>query len=398
LPFSPRSEDKIILAYFGGSDWCEWTKKLDREVMQSPMFVEWAKEHTVPLMVDFPSPDKRQQRSVAKQNELLAATYNIGKVPTILFLDTDGEVIDRVGYDGACLRPDEKRGAPIQAIARFNSILATRPTGQQVKEFAFLEAAEITGKNGQPILVLITKPDSKLGTEVRSRLLKSGKFAKFVNTNSAFVNLTWPEESDQSAQAKWFRTFVEAHKLGPAPIQMVMLTAGARKMQHRVLTISEIDPLINNLAQQLPKFDYTGNWITDYRRAQSIAAQSGRDILLSFTSLDSSEWCQKLDAEIYQQEAFKEYARKNLVLVQVDFPATKELPAELKAQNQGLAESFNIRGYPTIIFINAKGQKFGTAKYMPGGPDAFIKELEDLRRRDFERRTLMSDQVEVKKK
>jgi thioredoxin-related protein len=191
---------------------------------------------------------------------------------------------------------------------------------------------------------------------------------------------------------------VEAHKLGPAPIQMVMLTAGARKMQHRVLTISEIDPLINNLAQQLPKFDYTGNWITDYRRAQSIAAQSGRDILLSFTSLDSSEWCQKLDAEIYQQEAFKEYARKNLVLVQVDFPATKELPAELKAQNQGLAESFNIRGYPTIIFINAKGQKFGTAKYMPGGPDAFIKELEDLRRRDFERRTLMSDQVEVKKK
>src|SRR5687768_792813 len=35
-----RSEDKIILAYFGGSDWCEWTKKLDREVMQSPMFVE----------------------------------------------------------------------------------------------------------------------------------------------------------------------------------------------------------------------------------------------------------------------------------------------------------------------------------------------------------------------
>ena len=393
-----RSEDKIILAYFGGSDWCEWTKKLDREVMQSPVFVEWAKENVVPLMVDFPSPDKRQQRSVAKQNELLAATYNIGKVPTLLFLDNDGEVIDRVGYDGACLRADEKRGAPLQAMAKFNSILATRPTGQQVKEFAFLEAAEMTGKNGQPILVLITKPDSKMGTEVRSRLLRSGKFAKFVNANSAFVNLTWPEASDQSPQAKWFRTFVDAHKLGPAPIQMVMLTAGARKMQHRVLTISEIDPLINNLAQQLPKFDYTGNWITDYRRAQSIAAQSGRDILLSFTSLDSSEWCQKLDAEIYQQEAFKEYARKNLVLVQVDFPKTKEQSAELKVQNQGLAESFNIRGYPTIIFINAKGQKFGTAKYMPGGPDAFIKELEGLRRRDFDRRTLMSEQVEIKKK
>ena len=50
------------------------------------------------------------------------------------------------------------------------------------------------------------------------------------------------------------------------------------------------------------------------------------------------------------------------------------------------------------MLINAKGQKIGTAKYMPGGPEAFIKELEDLRKRDFERRTLMSEQVEIKKK
>jgi hypothetical protein len=40
----------------------------------------------------------------------------------------------------------------------------------------------------------------------------------------------------------------------------------------------------------------------------------------------------------------------------------------------------------------------GTAKYMPGGPEAFIKEVEDLRKRDYERRTLASDTVEVKKK
>jgi thioredoxin-related protein len=393
-----RTQDKVIMAYFCGSDWCDWTKKLDREVIQTPMFVEWAKSNTIPLLVDFPSPDTRQQRSVAKQNELLAATYNVAKVPTLLFLNSDGEVIDRAGYDAACLRSDEKRGEPVQAIAKFDAILASRATGQQVKEFAFLEAASYTEKNGQPIFVLITKPDSKQGMDIRDRLLKSGKFAKFVNTNSAFVDLQWPDEADQSADAKWFRTFVEAHKLGPAPIQMVMLTAGGRKLQHRVLTIAEIDPLINNLAQQLPKFDYTGNWISDYRKAQSIAAQTGRDILLSFTSFDSSEWCQKLQKEIYDTDAFKEYAQKNLVLVQLDFPKTKEQSAALKTQNQGLAESFNIRGYPTIVLLNAKSQTMGTAKYMPGGPEAFIKEMEDLRRRDYERRTLVSETVEVKKK
>jgi thioredoxin-related protein len=393
-----RKQDKLILAYFAGSDWCEWCKKLDREVLQTPMFVEWAKASVVPLMIDYPSPDKNQSRAIAKQNEILAVNYNVAKVPTIMFLDADGEVIDRAGYDTACLRPDEKKGAPLLAMSHFAEVLKTRPTGYQMKDFAFLDAAALTEKTGQPVLVLITRPESKLAMETRERLLKSTKFAKFVNTNMAFVNLTWPADDDVTPQAKWFRTFVEVHKIGPAPIQVVMLTHGARKVQHKVLVIDQIDGLINNLAPQLPRFDYTGGWITDYRKAQSISAQTQRDILLSFTSFDSSEFCQKLDTEIYQKDEFKEYARKNLVLVRVDFPTKSQQSAELKQQNDSLADAFNIRGYPSMVLINAKGQKIGTAKYMPGGPAAFLKELEELRRRDFERRTLTSDQVEVQGK
>ena len=393
-----RQKDKLILAYFAGSDWCEWCKKLDREVLQTPMFVEWARANVVPLMIDYPSPDKPQPRAVAKQNEILAATYNVAKVPTIMFLDADGEVIDRAGYDTACLRTDEKKGAPLQAMAHFATILKNRPTGQQVKEYAFLDAAAMTEKTGQPVVVLITRPESKVAAETRDRLLKSSKLAKFINTNTAFVNLTWPDDGDVSPQAKWFRTFVDVHKIGPAPIQVVVLTYGARKVQHKVMAIDQIDGLINQLAQQLPKFDYTGGWLTDYRKAQSISAQTQRDILLSFTSYDSSEWCQKLDTEVYQKEEFKEYAKKNLVLVRVDFPTKTEQAATLKQQNTSLAEQFNIRGYPSMVLMNAKGQKIGTAKYMPGGPVPFLKELEDLRRRDFERRTVTTDQVEVQKK
>jgi thioredoxin-related protein len=393
-----RKTNKIILAYFAGTDWCEWCKKLDKEVLQTPMFVAWAQRNTVPLLVDYPSPEKQQSRAIAKQNEILAASYNIAKTPTLLFLDADGEVIDRVGYDGACLRDDEKKGSPMQAMSRFEEILQKRPTGQQMKEYTFLEAAELTEKTGQPILIMITRSDNKLGVETRDRLLKSSKLAKFANTNMAFVNLMWPADDDVSPQAKWFKTFTEAHKIGPAPIQLVVMTYGGRKVQHKVLAIDQVDGLVNQLAQQLPKFDYTGSWLTDYRKAQSISAQSQRDMLISFTSFDSSEWCQKLDAEVYQTEAFKQYAQKNLVLVRVDFPTRTEQPASLKSQNQSLAEAFNVRGYPSMVLINAKGQRIGTAKYMPGGPEAFIKELDDLRQRDFDRRTVTSEQVDVIKK
>jgi protein disulfide-isomerase len=176
------------------------------------------------------------------------------------------------------------------------------------------------------------------------------------------------------------------------------MTYGGRKVQHKILAIDSVDNLVNQLAQQLPKFDYNGTWLTDYRKAQSISAQTQRDLLISFTSFDSSEWCQKLKTEVYDTEVFKDYARKNLVLVQCDFPTTSEQPAEVKSQNQSLAEAFNIKGYPQMVLINAKGQKIGTAKYQPGGPEAFIKELNDLRERDFNRRTLTSDQVEIKQK
>ena len=393
-----RQEDKVIMAYFGGGDWCEWCKKLDKEVLQTPIFVAWAGRKVVPLLVDFPSPEKRQTMAMSKQNEILAASYNVAKVPTILFLDFDGEVIDRVGYDGACLRDDEKKGSPMLAMERFETILSKRPTGQQMKEYTFVEAAEITEETGQPILVLITNPTVKQAVDTRDLLLKSGKMARFVNTNMAFVNLSWPAADDASPQAKWFKTFTDAWKIGPASIQLVVMTYGGRKVQHKITAVGQIDGLINQLAQQLPRFDYNGTWLTDYRKAQSISAQTQRDILIAFTSFDSSEWCQKLDAEIFKQDAFKEYAKQNLVLVRCDYPQNTEQPAALKQQNQSLAEAFNIRGYPSMVLVNAKNQKVGTAKYMPGGPAAFIKELNELRQRDFDRRTLISDQVEVKRK
>jgi protein disulfide-isomerase len=86
------------------------------------------------------------------------------------------------------------------------------------------------------------------------------------------------------------------------------------------------------------------------------------------------------------------------VLVRVDFPTEGEQSEELKTQNTALAEGYNVRGYPTLILLNPKSQKIGTAKYQPGGPDPLIKEIEDLRRREFDRRTLMSEQVDVQKK
>ena len=58
---------------------------------------------------------------------------------------------------------------------------------------------------------------------------------------------------------------------------------------------------------------------------------------------------QKTGAEVFSQQAWKDYAAKKLVLVELDFPKSFQLPEETKKQNDKLAQKFKIQGYPTIV-------------------------------------------------
>jgi protein disulfide-isomerase len=120
-------------------------------------------------------------------------------------------------------------------------------------------------------------------------------------------------------------------------------------------------------------------WLDDYEKAKAQARAENKKMLLDFTGSDWCGWCKKLDAEIFSQQEFKEYAAKKLVLVELDFPKGFQLPDATKKQNEALAKKFQIRGYPTIIVTSPSGNKKGELGYMEGGPKAFIKALEKAR-------------------
>lgn len=123
-----------------------------------------------------------------------------------------------------------------------------------------------------------------------------------------------------------------------------------------------------------------GNWQTDLPKAQAQAAKENKHVLIDFTGSDWCGWCIKLHKEVFSQPAFLEYAKDNLVLVEVDFPQRKKLSAEQKQANDALARKFNVQGYPTIIVLNSAGKKVGELGYQPGGPKAFIAALEKLKK------------------
>jgi protein disulfide-isomerase len=123
------------------------------------------------------------------------------------------------------------------------------------------------------------------------------------------------------------------------------------------------------------------NWLTDLPKAQAKAKEENRLVMLDFTGSDWCGWCIKLNKEVFSQPAFADYAGKNLVLVEVDFPRNKPQSAELKKANAALQDKYKIEGYPTIIVLNSDGKKVGELGYQPGGPKAFIAELDKLRKK-----------------
>jgi len=120
------------------------------------------------------------------------------------------------------------------------------------------------------------------------------------------------------------------------------------------------------------------NWETDFEKALATAKASGKYMLLDFSGSDWCGWCIRLEKEVFSQDAFKDFAKENLVCVLVDFPRAKEQTDELKQQNLELARKYDIKGYPTIIILSPNGEPVGITGYLQGGPWEYARHLKKI--------------------
>lgn len=117
-------------------------------------------------------------------------------------------------------------------------------------------------------------------------------------------------------------------------------------------------------------------WLTDLDEARKVAAKDNKKILVDFTGSDWCGYCIKLHKEVFDTEQFEKFA-KDYVLVELDFPKRKELPAAEKAKNQAAQKKFGVNGFPTVIILSAGGKVLNRAEgYSPdSGPDAYLPKL-----------------------
>ena len=92
-----KEKELPIFVDFTGSDWCGWCIKLTEEVFSQEEFIQYSTENLVLVKLDFPRAIPQTDATKA-YNENLARKYGIRGFPTILLLDSDGQVIAQTGY------------------------------------------------------------------------------------------------------------------------------------------------------------------------------------------------------------------------------------------------------------------------------------------------------------
>ena len=84
-----NKENKPLLLFFTGSDWCGWCIRLQKEVFYKAEFIEWANNNVVLVDIDFPRDKSKQSTELQQQNNFLQQQFGVQGYPTIHFVRPD---------------------------------------------------------------------------------------------------------------------------------------------------------------------------------------------------------------------------------------------------------------------------------------------------------------------
>lgn len=123
-----------------------------------------------------------------------------------------------------------------------------------------------------------------------------------------------------------------------------------------LLSIASLGTLVLAAPKQ-PEAEPKKGWSDNYASSLAQAKEEQKLVLLDFTGSDWCGWCMKLDDEVFSKGPFKSFAKKSLVLVELDYPHGKTQTEEVKKQNTELKAKFGISGYPTLILVDTEGKE-----------------------------------------
>ncbi len=114
-------------------------------------------------------------------------------------------------------------------------------------------------------------------------------------------------------------------------------------------------------------------WLTSFDEAAKLSQKTKKPILANFTGSDWCGYCIRLDKTVFSKPEFAKWAKKNVVLLEVDFPRKTKLSPKLKKQNAALQRAFGVRGYPTVWLFEVGDGDDPKKELNPLGKTGYVK-------------------------
>ncbi len=116
------------------------------------------------------------------------------------------------------------------------------------------------------------------------------------------------------------------------------------------------------------------NWYRNYSDAVATSQSTSKPILILFTGTNWCPACMKLERQVLTRPEFSQAVGQRFVFLKAEFPDYSE-DAVLRSPYKPLLDRYNVDAFPTMVIVNANGQKLYTVNYRDGGPQAYTQEL-----------------------
>ncbi len=162
---------------------------------------------------------------------------------------------------------------------------------------------------------------------------------------------------------------------------------------HKVLLLALIvmaSTAYGTIMSSTPRYleDVPVGWCKDYERAQKVARDRGKLILVAFTysgnlwmtdkvtglRFEPKDWSAKMKKEIYCDDNFIKRAKDKFVLVMFSISDSWR-----GRDGLGYAGQFGVEGYPSTVIVRQSGEKVTCFRgYQSQGVDAFLASLDKI--------------------
>lgn len=235
------------------------------------------------------------------------------------------------------------------------------------------EAVQQAARQNKYLLILFTGSDwCGYCMEMERTVFPSREFAQYAQDNLVLLKLDFPRKRSLSARLTAQNQKLKSqYQVDGFPTTVILTAQGEKRATMSGYPSDGLPQFMEWLKQAappLPKADPNADkalaeaapgtvWLNHYGEAARQAQADHRYLLIAFTGSDWCGPCQNMEQQVFASDTFREYAAQKLILLSVDFPRQKALPAALQTQNAQLAKQYKVDGYPTVIVLNDKGEE-----------------------------------------